>query len=668
MAGPAFQSYDECRREIEALRLKLAEAENRLAEAQDVIAAIQAGEVDAVVVSRPEGDQVFTLQGAEYAYRTLVEAMNEGAATLGVDGTVLYCNQRLSDVLGIPLEQIIGSPVANLAVHRAKHEFEAFLAQARSGEPCRTEIEFLTGDSRQIPVYVSLRDMKLGEPALCMVVTDLTESKKREELVASGRLATSILDSAAEAIAVCDEIGMIISANEALENLIGFNPVFQTFESALPLELNAESAGGGKRFSIAEAMRGVTVRGQEVHLVRKHGHPVSLLLTASAIKASSGIVGCVLTMTDITERKRAEEALRASEARFRSVLDSSRDFIYRADLQTGHYEYVSPSVRNVMGFSPEELLSVGQKVSLAMVHPDDLPVVQAWLARLADTGEGELEYRLRVGNGEYRWLSNHASITKDSAGRPLYRNGSVRDITEKKTAEAALLQSEKLASVGRMASTIAHEINNPLETIGNVVYLASTDAGISPAAKSYLDIAVQELDRINHITRQTLAFHRDTSIPIPVDLRESIEGVVKFFTPRLASRDVDVTRRYADVGRIMAFGSEIQQVVSNLLSNSMDATPARGRIEIRLAQTCGNDGDKIRLTIADTGSGIHPHQLAKVFEPFFTTKEMHGTGLGLWVTKQIVEKHGGTIRVRSKLGSGTVFSIVFPIAEVAKAQ
>ena len=547
MSGQASISSDGPTPEIEDLRAKLAEAENKLArtenqlaEARDVIQAIQSGEVDAVVVSRPEGDQVFTLQGAEYAYRALVEAMNEGAATLGADGTVLYCNQRLSDLLGIPLEQIIGSPVTNLVDHEAQHNFAALLDYAQSGEACKAELDFLSGDSSRIPVYVSLREMKTVQPVtLCMVVTDLTERKKRDELIAAGRMATSILESAAEAIAVCDESGKIIRINAALVDLCGFNPLFQHFDAAVPLHLHPEPASPQATFSITDALGGGTLRAQEVHYCPPHQEPVSLLLTAAQIKAPTGVVGCVITMTDITERMRAEEAV---------------------------------------------------------------------------------------------------------------------------------LRSEKLASVGRMASTIAHEINNPLETIGNVVYLALTDPGIPPAAKSYLEVAVQELDRVNHITRQTLAFHRETSTPRLIDLRESIEGVVKLFAPRVAAREVNLVRRYADIGRIRAFSSEIQQVVSNLLSNSLDATPFRGRIEFRLSQISDDGSQKLRFTIADTGSGIPPGRLAKVYEPFFTTKEMYGTGLGLWVTKQIVEKHGATIRVRSKLGRGTVFSIVFPVAEVAEAR
>ena len=168
--------------EMETLRAKLAEAESKLAEAQEVIRAIQAGDVDAVVVAGPEGEQVFTLQGAEYAYRALVEAMNEGAATLGADGTVLYCNQRLSDLLGIPQEQIIGNHVKRNVAVGAIFDFDVLLAKAWSGEPCKTELEFQTRQGDIIPVHVSLRKMALEAAELCMVVTDLTERKKTDEL------------------------------------------------------------------------------------------------------------------------------------------------------------------------------------------------------------------------------------------------------------------------------------------------------------------------------------------------------------------------------------------------------------------------------------------------------------------------------------------------------
>jgi PAS domain S-box-containing protein len=788
-------SNEQLIRENEELRARLADAETQLAEAQEVIRAIQSGDVDAVVVSGPQGEQVFTLRGAEYAYRALVEAMNEGAATLGLDGTVLYCNQRLSGLLGIPLEQMIGNPVAKLFAAEATLVFEALFSQALAGEPGTAELDFRNSRGHRIPTHVSLREMKSLDPsALCMVVTDLTERKQRDELIASGRMAASILESAAEAIAVCDHTGRIIRVNQALIDLCGSNPLFQNFDAALPLELEKGTASS-RPFSILEALGGETLRAREISFVPESGCPVFLLLTAAPIKSTSGTIGCVLTMTDITERKRAEIALRESQRDFASLANLVPQFVWMCT-PDGLCFYFNQRWVDYTGLSLEESYGIGWTIPF---HPDDKQAAwDAWNLAFRTGGQYRIESRLRAADGSYRWFLMRGEALRNSDGEVSRWFGTCTDIeelkqaeqallaerqlldtvvgrmpaavllaegddlrirlvnpayqvfapgkemagktleevwpeigpevprvwrhvlatgepysvvdqpfairrspdapleqtyfswsifrvrlpgsdrwallntaletTERKRSQEALIRSEKLASVGRMASTIAHEINNPLETIGNVVYLAMIDPEIPPAAKSYLEIAVQELERVTHIARQTLAFHREGSTPALIDLRESIDSIVKLFTGRLESRGVAVERHYAEVGHIKAFRGDIQQVVSNLLSNSMDATSEHGSIKLRLSRTRNGSCDRVRFTIADTGCGIPSEILARVFEPFFTTKEMHGTGLGLWVTRQIVEKHGGAIRVRSKLGKGTAFSIVFPLATSARAE
>ncbi len=521
--------------EIQHLRAQLQATETRLAEAEEIIAAIRSGEVDAVVVSGPAGDQIFTLQGAEYAYRALVEEMSEGAATLGLDGTILYCNQRLSDLTQRPMEQVIGRQVFGIFSGEFQETFKALFFEARDGRAGSAELELESHDSKASPVYVSLRSMSSAHPVtLCMVVTDLKDKKKNDELLAAGRLATGILDSAAEAIAVCNQSGTIIKANEAFRILSNSNPVFQSFEKVLPLH---EGGPQGKHFTVNEALMGSSIRALEVTFLSSDSQLKHLLLSASPIRSASTIIGCVFTITDVTDMKRAQ---------------------------------------------------------------------------------------------------------------------------------AAVLRSEKLASVGRMASTIAHEINNPLEIIGQSIYLAITDPVISAEAKSYLELAAVELERVALITKQTLAFHRDNSTAKQIDLCELTDSVLRFFTPRLIARNITVKKRYSDLAFIHAFSGEIRQVISNLLSNSMDAVPNEGSIFLRISGV-GNSahGRSIRLLIADTGSGIPQSSLKTIFEPFFTTKEVVGTGLGLWVTKQIVEKHGARIQVRSKPGLGTVFAIDFPAAEHA---
>jgi signal transduction histidine kinase len=240
------------------------------------------------------------------------------------------------------------------------------------------------------------------------------------------------------------------------------------------------------------------------------------------------------------------------------------------------------------------------------------------------------------------------------------------DMRERESVMKALIESEKLASVGRLASTIAHEINNPLEAVGNALYLAATDPETPPMVKRYLDMATDELERVTHVTHQMLAFHRGNNAPVPVDLRECLEGVLNLYAGRIKTREITIERRYSTSESIQGVNSEIRQIIANLLSNSLDALENEGKLACRVTRSAGRGGaPAIRLTIADSGSGIPPENRDKIFEPFFTTKEFVGTGLGLWITKQIVEKHGGTIRVRSKPAKGTVFSIAFPLLNAA---
>ena len=203
-------SSGELAKENESLRRRLAEAEGKLVETQELIQAIQQGDVDAVVVTGPAGQQVFSLKDAEYGYRALVEAMSEGAATLAPDETVLYCNERLSHMLNVPLEKIIGNPVTRHLSETTTCIIRALIGQAKSGKAITTGLDLHTVYGGCIPVQISLREMKaVGSPSFCMVVTDLTEGKARDELIAAGKLATLILQSAAEPIAVCDETGKV---------------------------------------------------------------------------------------------------------------------------------------------------------------------------------------------------------------------------------------------------------------------------------------------------------------------------------------------------------------------------------------------------------------------------------------------------------------------------
>jgi signal transduction histidine kinase len=238
----------------------------------------------------------------------------------------------------------------------------------------------------------------------------------------------------------------------------------------------------------------------------------------------------------------------------------------------------------------------------------------------------------------------------------------IADLTMQKKGEEVLRRTEKLAVAGRLAASIAHEINNPLEAVTNCLFLVG-QTELPTDARGYLDLAQSELDRVSQITVQTLRFYRQSTRPAETNVHDLIATVLALLEQRLARHSVEVVQQFRDTPHVVVRDGEIRQVLANLLGNAIDAlAEGGGRIVLRTAcghaWQSGNAG--IRITVADSGTGMDAATQARIFEPFFSTKGITGTGLGLWVSREIVEKHQGYLRVRSRLGVGTVFSLFIP--------
>lgn len=354
-----------------------------------------------------------------------------------------------------------------------------------------------------------------------------------------------------------------------------------------------------------------------------------------------------------------EQDLRTSRDRLQAILRDSRDIIYRFNLLTQRYEYISPAVQSVLGYSADLLSNHTYEATLALVHPDDREMFLEQGRRVVTFGRTEYEYRHMASDGQYRWLSVIASCTLTEDGTPLYREGFARDITEKKKTEEALLRNATLASVGRTVAAIAHEINNPLAAVTNLLFLAGLDKNLPTPVRGYLEQADAELQRIAHITRQTLGFYREVSAPETVQLDRLFHSVIDLFKRRIETRHAALAREWDQDLRMVGVAGELRQVFSNLLANSLDAIDDDGMIRI-----CARRGThRIHVAFSDNGKGIEASLRGRVFEPFFTTKGSVGTGLGLWVTHQLVEKNGGSIHLRSVTAGahrGTLFLIDLP--------
>ncbi len=240
------------------------------------------------------------------------------------------------------------------------------------------------------------------------------------------------------------------------------------------------------------------------------------------------------------------------------------------------------------------------------------------------------------------------------------------DITERKRSEQVLVQTEKLAAVGRLASSIAHEINNPLESVVNLLYLIEQTALMdAEQTLRYARLAQAELQRVSQIATQTLRFFKQSTARTRADMAGLVTSVLALYAGRLLNSGVLVECRLKEGAAVWCFEGEVRQVLNHLVSNSIDAMRQGGRLLLRVRPVwdpaSGRPG--VRLTVADTGEGMTPEVLARIFEPFFTTRGISGTGLGMWVSSGIVEKHGGRLRMKSRPGVGTVTTLSLPEGE-----
>jgi PAS domain S-box-containing protein len=289
------------------------------------------------------------------------------------------------------------------------------------------------------------------------------------------------------------------------------------------------------------------------------------------------------------------------------------------------------------------------------VHPEDRPRLRNLLSEHQAAAQAyDFEYRIVWPDGSVRWLALKGRSCHDGKEAPLRLVGLATDVTSRKL-EEALRTSEKLAAAGRLAATIAHEINNPLAAVTNLLYLMRN--GHDP---EYLNMAEHEVARISHIVKQTLGFYRTSPSPVRVNLALMIDDVVAIFGAKIRSRNVKIETEYLCTDEINAYANELSQVFGNLIGNALDAMDPGGTLRLR-TMACRRG---LLVTIADNGTGIARENLSKLFQPFFTANKEVGTGLGLWLAREIVQKHGGSIRVKSSTDArrhGTVFMIWLPL-------
>ena len=529
----------------EQLEAEVEELRARLQEAEETLSAIRRGEVDALVVTEQQGEQVYTLHSPDRAWRLMIEEMRQGAITATSSGLLLWCNVGFARMLRTPAESLIGTPMRSYAAPESRELVDALLSRSEPGE---AEATLLTADGGRVPAFLAVSALPVGaELVLCLLITDLTEQKRNEQLVADERLARSILEHAAEALVVCDPQGRIVRASGEAHRLRGRNVLLEPFGSAFPLELSDPETPDVEAL-LARALSGWRLRGIEAVLDGPGGR-LDLQLSAGPLWGTEREVeGCVVTLMDVTARRRIEREL-----------------------------------------------------------------AEAWKAAAAmneakDTFMATLSHELRTP------LTPVLAILSS-------------------------LESQEHEAQGRMASDLAMMRRN-----------------IELEAR-----LIDDLLDLTRISRGKIDLQR-----APMDLRQVIDHAVRTSCGEAVAANRIEVRSELPPGdwQLWADSSRLTQVFWNLLNNAVKFTPAGGTIRVRLRRD--ETPPQLVAEVADSGVGIEPDLLPRIFDAFEQgepgTTRRAGLGLGLAISKAIVELHGGQLSVLSAgKDQGATFTVRLPV-------
>jgi PAS domain S-box-containing protein len=404
------------------------------------------------------------------------------------------------------------------------------------------------------------------------------------------------------------------------------------------------------RNDFREAVRQTLAHGAPLHfeglMYRADGTLCRIELRGNLQPGAAGshdkIIG---TIRDVTELRRTEEALRDSAKHLNelaAIVASSEDVIISKNLD-GIITSWNDSATKVFGYTAEEMIgtSILRLIPEALHSDEEIiisniragrPIEHFETIRLAKDGR-QIEVSLSV------------SPIKDANGHIVGASKILRDVSNRRRIEQSLLQAEKIAATGRMAATIAHEVNNPLEAVMNLLYLLRSKVTDEDGA-NYLAQAESELGRVSHIAKQTLGYYREHAAASLTSMKEIAEQALRIYEPRCAAAGIAIERSFSSSRRVVIRRGEMTQTISNLIANAIYAMPSGGRLSVAVCDT-ESPASGVMLTVKDDGEGIPPGILPKVFDAFFTTRDTVGTGIGLFVAKQFVEGHGGLLSIES---------------------
>ncbi len=590
------------------------------------------------------------------------------------DGRIEYVNRRFTEMSGYTAAEVVGQTPRLLKSGLMRAEaYDQLWATISAGQAWRGELCNRRKDGSLDWHSASIspvRDEAGQVTGYVAVQEDITEQRRiREALERSERNHRRIVETASEGIWEVDAEHRTTFVNERMASMLGYEvsemegrPVFDFTDAEG--RVIAEASRQRRRQGIREQ--------QDFKLQRKDGSTFWVLMSTGPILDAAGqYIGALAMVTDLTERREAEAALRMSEAWFRALIEESEDLITVLD-EDGAFRYASPSFERILGLTPADLVG---KSAFGFVHPDDLEEVATIFAEGAQEAGAtrRVQFRFRRGDGTWRTIEGVGrSLFHDSVVRGAVING--RDITERAALEAQYRQAQKLEVVGRLVGGVAHDFNNILAVILGTSEILQADLAVDHPSHEDVTEIRRAAERGATLTRQLLAYSRQqVLLPRLLDLNalvRNLEGMLS----RIIGEDVAlIMRLQAEAAMVRADPGQLEQVLLNLAVNSRDAMPEGGQLLLETSVVELDEhyaalhppmapGWYVNLTVSDTGSGMSEEVRSHAFEPFFTTKESgKGTGLGLATVYGIVKQSEGFVWLYSEPGQGTSFKIFLPM-------
>ncbi|MBU2622822.1 MAG: PAS domain S-box protein [Proteobacteria bacterium] len=608
------------------------------------------------------------LRKSEESYRDLIENATDLICTHDLKGTLLSVNAAAAKAGGFAPEEVVGVCLADMLPQARRHEFDDYIKAVQRDKTADGIMKIVTlkGEVRYWEYRNTLRTEGVPEPVVRGIARDVTgEVLAKRALKKSEKRYRLLFERNLAGIYRTSIDGRLLDCNDAFARIYGYDSRGEAMQHPV---VDFHVSPEAREDFLAAVKTGRTLIGIEIRGRRKDGSLIWLLDSASLVPGEdAGLTEIEGMLIDITERKKAEEALRESEQRFRGFIENASDIVYGLTIE-GVFTYLSPNWMDLMGEPAAE--AVGKSFK-PYVHPDDFHLYLEFLEQVK-TGQRLVsgDYRALHRDGSIRWHSSKGSALRDSGGKVVGYMGITRDVTDHRRMQEELLKADKLESVGILAGGIAHDFNNILTSIIGNISLAKRRVKSEHKIFDLLDAAEVASMRARGLTGQLLTFAMGGT---PVKEITSISNLIKessLFMLR-GSQSECYFSIAEDLWPINADAGQISQVINNIVINANQAMPEGGIVRVTadnliLEEGRGmqvKPGRYIRISVQDQGTGIDEKHLSKIFDPYFTTKNK-GSGLGLATAYSIIKKHNGHISVDSLFGAGTTISIYLPASDI----